>query len=258
MPARNMTHPIAVGIDIGGSGVKGASVDIAAGSLMSERLRERTPVPSTPDAVARVVARVAGGIAVAGPVGVTFPGVVRGGVVETAANLDAGWIGVDAAALFAGHLGRPVVVLNDADAAGLAEMTLGAGRGRTGVVMMVTLGTGIGSALFLDGRLVPNTELGHIIVSGKDGERLAAASVRTVKHLTWKAWSKRLNAYLARLECLLALDLIIIGGGISKDYAEFVPHLRARAELVPARLYNDAGIVGAALATAVPGTVTQR
>jgi polyphosphate glucokinase len=166
--------------------------------------------------------------------------------------MDRSWIGVDAAALFGGRLGRPVVVLNDADAAGIAEMRFGAGRGRPGVVLMVTLGTGIGSALFLEGKLVPNTEFGHIIVSGKDGEKLAAASVRTAKHLSWKAWSKRLNAYLGRLEALLSPDLIIIGGGISKDYARFLPRLRIRAEVVPAELFNDAGIVGAALATSLP------
>ena len=149
-------------------------------------------------------------------------------------------------------------MLNDADAAGIAELTFGAGWGREGVVMMVTLGTGIGSALFLDGRLVLNTEFGHIIVSGKDGAKLAAASVRTAKHLSWKAWAKRRNAYLARLESLLSPDLIIIGGGISKDHARFLPRLRARAELVPAQLFNDAGIVGAARATAGPETATHR
>ena len=181
----------------------------------------------------------------------TFPGVVRAGAIETAANLDPSWIGVAAATLFGRRLGRPVVVLNDADAAGIAEMSFGAGRDRAGVVMMVTLGTGIGSALFLDGRLVPNTEFGHIIVSGTDGEKLAAASVRTTANLTWGAWSERLNAYLARLERLLSPDLIIIGGGISQDHAEFMPRLKARAELLPAQLFNDAGIVGAALATTV-------
>jgi len=183
---------------------------------------------------------------------VTFPGVVRDGVIETAANVDASWVGVDAAVLFERRIGRPVVVLNDADAAGMAEMQFGAGRGRSGVVAMVTLGTGIGSALFLDGNLVPNTEFGHIIVAGKDAEKLAAASVRKRDGLGWKVWAKRLDAYLARLESLIALDLIIIGGGISKDNAHFLPRLRARAQVVPAQLLNDAGIVGAALATAVP------
>lgn len=251
-------HTIALGIDIGGSGVKGAAVDLASGLLAGERSRQATPLPSTPDAVARVVAQVAGDIAHAGPIAVTFPGIVRGGIVETAANLDGSWIGVDAAALFAAHLDRPVVVLNDADAAGIAEMTFGAGRGRAGVVMMLTLGTGIGSALFVDGRLVPNTEFGHIIVAGEDGEKLAAASIRTAKSLSWEEWSDRLGAYIARLECLLTPDLIIIGGGISKDHAKFLPRLQSRAELTPAQLLNDAGIVGAALATAADGTAPRR
>jgi polyphosphate glucokinase len=258
MPTPTTSHPIAVGVDVGGSAVKGAPVDLATGLLAGERRREPMPAPSTPDAVARLVAQVTGGAAVTGPLGVTFPGVVRAGVIETAANLDASWIGVDAAALFGRHLGRPVVVLNDADAAGIAEMTLGAGRGRPGVVMMVTLGTGIGSALFVDGRLVPNTEFGHIIVAGRDGEKLAAASVRTAANLSWAAWSERLNAYLARLESLLSPDLIILGGGISMDHAEFLPRLRARAELVPARLFNDAGIVGAAIAATGRATAARR
>jgi polyphosphate glucokinase len=258
MTAPNVSYRVAIGIDIGGSGVKGASVDLTAGDLVGDRVLEPTPRPSTPSAVVEAVARVASRIASAGPVAVTFPGVVRAGVIDTAPNLDASWIGIDAAALFSHRLGRPVVVLNDADAAGLAEMAFGAGRGRDGVVMMITLGTGIGSALFVDGHLVPNTELGHIIVAGEDGEKLAAASVRTAQGLSWESWSERLNAYLARLESLMSPDLIIIGGGISRDHAEFLPRLRARAELVPAQLFNDAGIVGAALATALPGTAADR
>jgi polyphosphate glucokinase len=251
MPA----HPIAVGIDIGGSGIKGAAVDLATGDLTGERLLQPTPTPSKPLAVADVVAAVVSRITADGPVGVTFPGVVRGGIVGTAANVDRSWVGVDANDLFSRRVGRPVSVLNDADAAGIAEMAFGAGQGRGGVVMMVTLGTGIGSALFVDGRLVPNTEFGHIIVAGEDGEKLAAASVRTAQDLSWGTWSERLNAYLARLECLITPDLIILGGGISRDHAEFLPRLRARAEVVPAQLFNDAGIVGAALATAGVGAV---
>jgi len=255
MPAPETTSPIAVGIDIGGSGVKGAAVRLATGELAGDRVLELTPRPSAPPAVADVVASVASRITADGPVGVTFPGVVRAGIIETAANVDPSWIGIDANALFSRRLGRPVAVLNDADAAGIAEMAFGAGRDRQGVVMMVTLGTGIGSALFVDGRLVPNTEFGHIIVAGEDGEKLAAASVRTAQDLSWETWSERLNAYLARLECLIAPDLIILGGGISRDHVEFFPRLRARAELVPAQLFNDAGIVGAALATAASGAV---
>lgn len=250
MPAPRTTDPIAIGIDIGGSGVKGAAVDLATGDLVGDRGLEPTPNPSTPSAVAEVVAAIASRITADRPVGVTFPGVVRAGIVETAANVDRSWVGVDANDLFSRHLGRPVVVLNDADAAGVAEMAFGAGRDRGGVVMMITLGTGIGSALFVDGRLVPNTEFGHIIVAGEDGEKLAAASVRTAQGLSWETWAERLNACLARLECLIAPDLIILGGGISRDHVEFLPRLQAHAELVPAQLFNDAGIVGAALATA--------
>ena len=234
-----------LGIDIGGTGIKGAPVDTTTGELAGERLRIATPKPATPAAVAEVVAEIAAANTCRGPIGVTFPAVVRDGVVASAANVDKRWIGTDAVALLEARLGRPVVVLNDADAAGIAEMTYGAGRDRGGVVVMVTFGTGIGSALFLDGRLVPNTELGHIIVAGKDGERLAAASVKARKMLTWKAWSKRVNAYLERLDQLVSPDLIIIGGGVSKDHARFLPRLKARAEVVPAQLFNEAGIVGA-------------
>jgi len=251
------TGPVALGIDIGGSGIKSGAVDLTTGHLTGDRLRKPTPALPTPDPVAQVAAEIAAQITTVGSVGVTFPGVVRDGVIETAANVDASWVGVEAAALFEHRIGRPVVVLNDADAAGMAEMQVGAGRGRSGVVAMVTLGIGIGSALFLNGNLVPNTEFGHIIVAGKDGEKLAAASVRKRDGLGWKVWAKRLDAYLARLEALMALDLIIIGGGISKDNAHFLPRLRARAEVVPAQLLNDAGIVGAGLATAVPELATQ-
>ncbi|MEO8511693.1 MAG: polyphosphate--glucose phosphotransferase [Chloroflexota bacterium] len=240
----------AAGIDIGGSGIKGGIVDLLTGVLVGKRVHEATPLPSEPNVVTEVVAAICARLRVGGPIGVTFPGVVRAGTIETAANMDQSWIGLNAAALFGERLGRSVVVLNDADAAGIAEMRFGAGRGRRGVVVMVTLGTGIGSALFLDGGLVPNTELGHIIVAGKDGEKLAAASVRTSHDLSWTTWTRRLNAYLDRLESLLSPDLIIIGGGISRDHARFLPRLRVRAEVIPALLFNDAGIVGAALATA--------
>lgn len=245
---RRPSGDILLGIDIGGTGIKGAPVDTATGRLAGERTRIATPQPATPAAVAEVVAEIAAAHAGGGAIGVTFPAVVRDGVVASAANVDPSWIGTDAVALLEARLERPVVVLNDADAAGIAEMTYGAGRGRGGVVVMVTFGTGIGSALFLDGRLVPNTELGHIIVAGKDGERLAAASVKARKMLTWKAWSKRVNAYLDRLDQLVSPDLIILGGGVSKDHAKFLPRLKARAEVVPAQLFNEAGIVGAAQA----------
>jgi polyphosphate glucokinase len=239
---------ILLGIDIGGTGIKGARVDTRRGEVVGGHYRVLTPKLATPDAVVDSVARVVDQLRTDGPIGITFPGIVRHGVVGSAAHVDASWIGKNPAELLEARLGRTVVVLNDADAAGLAEVTFGAGVGRRGVVVMVLFGTGIGSALFLDGRLVPNTELGHIIVAGKDGERLAAASVKTRQTLTWKRWSKRVNAYLARLESLVSPDTIIIGGGISKDHEKFIPRLRSSAEIVPAALLNEAGIVGAAVA----------
>jgi polyphosphate glucokinase len=244
-------HPagrILLGVDIGGTGIKGALVDTQRGEVVGEPYRVSTPKRATPDAVMVRVARVVDHFRTDGPIGVTFPGIVRHGVVGSAAHVDPSWIGRKPAELFERRLGRPVVVLNDADAAGLAEMTFGAGRGRRGVVVMVLFGTGIGSALFLDGRLVPNTELGHILVAGKDGERLAAARVKTRQMLTWKRWSRRVNQYLARLESLVSPDTIIIGGGISKDHEKFMPRLRSIAEVIPAALLNEAGIVGAAVA----------
>lgn len=256
---RRPSGKILLGIDIGGSGIKGAPVDPITGRLAAERVRIKTPKPATPEAVADVAADVAAAFPlVSGPVGVTFPAVVRSGVVASAANVHESWIGVHGAALLRERLGRDVVLLNDADAAGVAEMTYGAGRGRDGVVAMVTFGTGIGTALFLDGCLVPNTELGHIIVAGKDAERLAAASVKTRKDLSWKRWAKRLDAYFERLDALISPDLIIIGGGISKDHVKFLPRLKTRPEVVPAELLNDAGIVGAARAAAIDGPTESR
>lgn len=241
---------VILGIDIGGTGIKGAPVDLARGTLAADRVRLTTPHPATPRAIADTVAELVASSTAAGPVGITFPAIVRHGRVESAANVDPSWIGVDAERVFQDRLERAVTVLNDADAAGLAEMRFGAGRGRPGVVVMVTFGTGIGTALFLDGRLVPNTELGHIIVAGEDGERLAAASVKDREALSWKKWSKRVNAYLARLESLVSPDTIIIGGGVSKDHRHFLHRLETRADVLPAELFNDAGIVGGALAAA--------
>ncbi len=246
--ARRPSGQAILGIDIGGTGIKGAPVDTKHGELAAERFRLSTPLPATPAAVVETVAEVVAHFQTVGPIGITFPAIVRQGVVASAANVDQSWIGTNATELLERRLGRPVVVLNDADAAGLAEMTFGAGRGRSGVVVMVTFGTGIGTALFLDGRLVPNTELGHIIVAGKDGELLAAASVKTREMLTWKKWSKQVNAYLARLESLISPDTVIIGGGVSKDYEKFIHRLQSSAEVVPATLFNEAGIVGAAVA----------
>jgi polyphosphate glucokinase len=254
--------PTLLGIDVGGTGIKGAPVDTTSGELIAPRFRILTPQPATPDAVAGVVAEIATHFDWTGAVGATFPAVVARGKVQTAANVDKSWIGTDAAALFAAKTGAPVTVINDADAAGIAEMELGAGKGKRGTVIVVTLGTGIGSALFVDGALVPNTELGHIEVRGKDAEQRAAESVRERKNLSWKQWAKRLNEYFEELESLFWPELLIIGGGISKKHDKFFPLLETRAELVAATLLNEAGIVGAAIAasrsgTAAAGRITQ-
>ena len=238
-----------LGIDIGGSGIKGAPVDIDAGSLTDERFRLETPRPATPDAVSEVLAEVAGHWKGNDAIGVTFPGVVRNGVIETAANLDPSWIGVDAAALFTEHTKRRAIVLNDADAAGVAEVAFGAGRNVRGVVLLLTFGTGIGSALFLDGRLVPNTELGHLELKGADAELHASDRIREEKDLSWTDWAGRLQDYLQLVERLLAPDLIVLGGGVSKKADRYLPHVKVKTPVIPAVLQNNAGIVGAAMAT---------
>jgi polyphosphate glucokinase len=243
------TSNTVLGIDIGGSGIKGAPVACATGELLAPRHRIVTPQPATPDAIADVVAQIAEHFDWNGPVGCTFPAVVKDGVTLTAANVDPSWIGTDADALFTKRLGMPVTLLNDADAAGLAEMRVGAGRGHRGVVITVTLGTGIGCGLFTNGVLVPNCELGHIEIDGRDAERFAAASVRDRKKLSWKQYAARVETYLRRLDALLWPDLIVIGGGVSKDADQFLPRIDVRPEVVPATLRNNAGIVGAAIAT---------
>jgi polyphosphate glucokinase len=237
-----------LGIDIGGSGIKGAPVDIDRGALLTERQRIPTPQPATPDAVADVVAEIVRSFGWSGPLGCTLPSVVKNGIVHSAANIDKTWIGIDGRTLLEQKTGCKVMLLNDADAAGIAEMRFGAGRDRMGVVMMLTFGTGIGSALFLDGRLVPNTELGNLEIRGKDGELRASERAREVHKLSWKKWAKRVNEYLGRVEALFSPDVFIIGGGISKSHQKFMPLLQTRAELVVAELLNEAGIVGAALA----------
>jgi polyphosphate glucokinase len=238
------------GIDIGGSGIKGCPVDLDLGAFAGERLRTPTPSPSTPAAVAGVVGEIVrsfGDAAGTGPVGVTFPAVIQHGVARTAANVDKTWIGTDVEALLSEELGRPVSVVNDADAAGYAEARFGAAKGVNGTVFMATLGTGIGSALIVDGHLVPNTELGHLEVDGKDAETRAADSVREAEGLSWEQWAKRLGRYFAAVERLLWPDLIVIGGGVSKKADKFVPLLGLRTPVVPASLRNDGGIIGTAL-----------
>jgi len=238
------------GIDIGGSGIKGAPVDVPTGALVAERRRFETPQPATPDAVIETVAELVHAFGWSGPVGATFPGVVVNGVIRSAANVDRDWIGVDAARAFATAVGAPVTVLNDADAAGLAEVALGAGKGVAGVVVLLTFGTGIGSALFVDGRLVPNTELGHLEVDGHDAETRAAASVREEREMSWKKWAERVDRYLEVIEALFSPELIIVGGGVSRKSEKFLPLLERGTPVVPAQLLNQAGIVGAAMAAA--------
>ncbi|MEU5884400.1 polyphosphate--glucose phosphotransferase [Spirillospora sp. NPDC047279] len=241
-----------LGIDIGGSGIKGAPVDLDSGEFTRERLRVDTPHPAEPEPVAEVVARIVEHFGWTGPVGATYPGVVVDGVTRTAANVSGKWIGLDAAELFSEAAGNPVTLLNDADAAGIAEMRLGAGKGETtGTVVMLTLGTGIGSALFTRGVLVPNTEFGHLELHGHDAESRASAKAREDHDLTWEKWAKRLSHYMAHLEGLISPSLIIVGGGVSRKHDKFLPLIEdVRAPIVPAALLNTAGIVGAAMAAA--------
>ncbi len=242
-----MSSGTVVGIDIGGTGIKGAPVDLATGNLAAERIRLLTPDPATPSAVAKVVVPLLEQIGVDGPIGVTMPGVVTGGVIRTAANIDKKWLDLDAVELFGKATGRPVAVVNDADAAGIAEIKFGAGAGRSGVVMMITLGTGIGSALFVDGALVPNTELGHLHLHHGDAEHWAAESVREREDLSWEEFGERVNQYLGLIQRLFWPDLIIVGGGASKKAEKFFPQFTVDTEVVPAALQNEAGIVGAAM-----------
>jgi polyphosphate glucokinase len=240
----------ALGIDIGGSGIKGAIVDLDTGQLVSERYRIETPQPSKPDAIAAVVTQLVKHFDWHGVIGCTFPAIVRHGVTMTAANVDKSWIGADAERLFAGATGNPVRLLNDADAAGVAEMTYGAGRGRNGVVMILTFGTGIGSAIFHDGKLLPNTEFGHLPMPMKGiiAEHYCSARIRKEADLKWEEWARRVNNYFEVLELLLSPDVIVVGGGVSKKAEKFIPLLKAQATIVQAELQNDAGIVGAAMA----------
>ena len=246
-----------LGIDIGGSGIKGAPVDVESGTLVAERIKVPTPRPAVPDAVVEAVHGLAAQFSWTGPAGITFPGVVIDGVTHTAANLDRAWLGQDARALFAKATGLQVTLLNDADAAGVAEMRFGAGAGQGGSVLMLTFGTGIGSALFTDGVLVPNTEFGHIKIRGKDAEKRASERARVAHDLDWDTWAGRVGEYLSHMEALLSPSLMIIGGGVSRKADKFLPHVKhLRARVVPAMLHNDAGLVGAAMAAVSPAAAT--
>ncbi|MGA0836727.1 MAG: polyphosphate--glucose phosphotransferase [Ilumatobacteraceae bacterium] len=243
---------VALGIDIGGTGMKAAPVDVATGRLLGERFRIPTPQPSTPEAMANVVrdldrhfTDITGG---SGPVGVAFPAVVRGGVVHSAANIDSSWMGADAASAFSEAVGRPVVVVNDADAAGIAEMSFGAGRGRSGLVITLTLGTGIGSGMFMDGVLVPNTEFGHLEFRGESVERYAAASAMEREELDWEDWADRVGEFLDMVDRLFSPDMVILGGGVSREPERWFHRIDTRFETVIAAMANHAGVVGAAMA----------
>lgn len=244
------TARIVLGIDVGGSSIKAGLVDIEAGRLQGELLAVATPRPAAPQPVMQAIAQLAGRMSLTEAVGVAFPSVVQGGKTRTAAHIDPSWIDVDGAALAARMLGRRAVFLNDADAAGLAEVQWGAGRGLKGVVIMLTFGTGIGTALFADGKLFPNTELGHLELNGVDAEEWASARIRSQLGLDWPTWIERVNAYLKRMHALFWPDVFILGGAVSERFDEFAPHLHSSAQIRPAQFAGHAGVIGAALAAA--------
>jgi polyphosphate glucokinase len=236
-----------LGVDVGGSGIKGAPVDTKTGKLVSERIRIKTPRKAEPEPVAEIVAQIAQSFDWEGPIGIGFPAPIKNGIAMMAANISEKWVGIHADELFTSATGCPCAVGNDADVAGLAEMSFGAGQGQTGTVIMLTLGTGIGTAIFSNGHLLPNTEFGHLEMDGKDAEWRASDAARQRKDLSWKKYAKRLNAYLEQMEKLFWPDLFVIGGGISKEHEKFIPLLTVQAKVVPAQLQNEAGIAGAAL-----------
>lgn len=240
-----------LGIDIGGTGIKGAPVDVENGVLLNDRIRILTPTPSTPEAVAKCVGEIARSFQWNGEIGCGYPGVVKSGYTRTAANVDAAWLDANAQAVMEEATGCPVTMVNDADAAGIAEMRFGAGRGNPGVVILATLGTGIGTAVFNRGVLLPNTELGHIEIRGKDAETRASERQRVKKQLSWREWAVRLDEYFTHMENLFWPDLFIVGGGASKEHDRFLPLLTIRTPIVPAELRNEAGIIGAAMARQV-------
>jgi len=237
-----------LGIDVGGSGIKGALVDTKTGKLMAERIRIKTPKGADPQPVADVVAEIAKAFAWKGPIGIGFPAPIKAGVTLMAANVSEKWVGTNADDLFTKVTGCDCTMINDADAAGLAEMKFGAGKGQPGTVILITLGTGIGTAIFYRGNLLPNTEFGHLEMNGKDAEHRASDAVRQRDELSWKKYAKRLNKYLAEMEKLFWPDLFIVGGGISKESEKYIPLLNIETPIVTAEFLNEAGIVGAALA----------
>lgn len=236
-----------LGIDIGGSGIKGAPVDTGSGTLLAPRYRIQTPSPAKPRPVAETVAKVVKHFKWKGALGIGFPGVVRKGVTLTAANIHPDWEGLNAAKFIKKVTGRKTCIINDADAAGLAEMAFGAGKDQPGVVMLITIGTGLGTALFTDGHLLPNCELGHIEINGVDAEVVASDAARKREKLSWKKWGRRFDNYLHTMERLFWPDLIILGGGISKKHQNFLPYITVQAKVVPAEMLNEAGIIGAAV-----------
>ena len=250
------TSRIAIGIDVGGSGIKAAVVDVEAGRFRSERLRVATPIPSTPDAVlasvARIIRRLAksNGLGDSTPVGIGLPGVTIDGVLKSAANIDPGWVDFPVVERLTRVMGRSISIINDADAAGIAEMRFGVGKGQPGVVIFLTLGTGVGSGVFIDGVLVPNTEFGQMEIRGRAAERRSAAAARLKRGLSWKAWAADLDEHLDRIQQLMWPNLMILGGGVSKSADKYVPRLTVRCPVVPAQLRNDAGIIGAAIVAA--------
>jgi len=254
--SRHAAESQILAFDVGGSFVKAARVDPVRGALLDEVLRVPTPADAAPAAVVDLLADIASRMPSTGPVGLAFPTVARRGVAMTAANIDRRWIGTDARSLLASRIHRPVVFLNDADAAGLAEMRMGAGRGRDGTVLVVTLGTGIGSALFVNGRLVPNTELGHMQVGSEEAEQRASARTRVERGLSWQAWAGEVNEVLAEMHRLLWPDVFIIGGGVTENWELFGSLLESPAEIVVARYGNDAGLIGAAMAAVESGGVS--
>lgn len=254
---RNLPATV-IGIDIGGTGIKGGIVDLAKGVIVGDRYRVETPQPATPQAVAAVVSAIVAELSTREgapsetlPIGVTFPAIIQHGVARSAANVDESWINTDVDALFTQVLGRDVHVINDADAAGLAEVQYGAGKGVDGTVLVITLGTGIGSAFIFDGKLVPNAELGHLEIDGHDAETQASAVARERLGLDWEEYSVKLQRYFSHVEFLFSPELFIVGGGISKRSKDFLPNLSLRTPIIPAELRNHAGIVGAALQAAL-------